>query len=492
MADFGLACVSSGPSFRVKQASGTIGYACPYYIQRGVVTEASEVYSFGTVLLELLCNAPAACSGASGEILYLVSHLRGDMTRLCQMIDKRADWPSSVTQALGAFALKCVSLDETLRPNFVAVVRFLRNLLIPPISDDSISKTQVLVCPFVLRVELPDVPGNFFSLSPSGLVFGRKMIEGLGLSDSLRSTISREHLRMRIIEGGRTIKIQHIGINPVIISSPEGEPAFINKGESANVAVGGTISFFSGIALPILPFLILRLENPEPVCECSREVKQANSENKNESDEIYDKQLPPEESIEESENLALNNLSGSKNLKKINESFSGILEVVAVRGKAVSGPRFAIRDSFIFGASETVSKLLGSEGALVPEQFMHLEFSSQKAVAKALAEDGLTVACFRGGDDEFHTNLVKQGQTVQLEHEDFIRVGEVMVLRFLYQENPHKTMSSDSETRSGESVEPVNLCLPDDMLPDDRLSPVTARSLRPAPALTPPILSKQI
>ena len=51
MADFGLACLSNVTAQRVRETTGTIGYADPLYVKRGVVTEGSEVYSFGMVLL---------------------------------------------------------------------------------------------------------------------------------------------------------------------------------------------------------------------------------------------------------------------------------------------------------------------------------------------------------------------------------------------------------------------------------------------------------
>ncbi|KAF4658840.1 hypothetical protein FOL47_007806 [Perkinsus chesapeaki] len=130
MADFGLACLSHGQSHKVKQASGTIGYACPYYIQRGVVTEASEVYSFGMVLLELLLNAPPACPGPKpGEILYLVNHLNGDLMRCLSMVDPRAGYPPNVAKQLAELALSCASMAEESRPTFVQVVKSLRAML---------------------------------------------------------------------------------------------------------------------------------------------------------------------------------------------------------------------------------------------------------------------------------------------------------------------------------------------------------------------------
>eukprot|EP00438_Fugacium_kawagutii_P005410 Skav219486 [mRNA] locus=scaffold2719:240155:242631:+ [translate_table: standard] len=45
---------------RVDTISGTPGYACPIYARTGQVTEFSEVYSFGMVILEVLTAIPPA------------------------------------------------------------------------------------------------------------------------------------------------------------------------------------------------------------------------------------------------------------------------------------------------------------------------------------------------------------------------------------------------------------------------------------------------
>ncbi|CAJ1420580.1 unnamed protein product [Effrenium voratum] len=67
MADFGLSCTSSGQGLggsqvKVKTISGTPGYACPIYASTGQVTEFSEVYSFGMVILEVLTSIPPAAA----------------------------------------------------------------------------------------------------------------------------------------------------------------------------------------------------------------------------------------------------------------------------------------------------------------------------------------------------------------------------------------------------------------------------------------------
>merc|ERR550532_3745752 len=84
MADFGLACLSHAKAHRVQSAAGTVGYACPLYARRRVVTEGSEVYSFGIVLLELLTASPPAWEvhspDGSKEYQFLASHIRGDVS----------------------------------------------------------------------------------------------------------------------------------------------------------------------------------------------------------------------------------------------------------------------------------------------------------------------------------------------------------------------------------------------------------------------------
>lgn len=141
MADFGLSCVSSGrrghSSVTVTNISGTPGYACPIYSRTGVVTQGSEVYSFGMVILELLTNlAPAAADPARhGGIIYPVANnvapnQPGALDRVVRCIDTQADWPPPVIQELGTLALRSAdALDESKRPRFVEVVRAARAMI---------------------------------------------------------------------------------------------------------------------------------------------------------------------------------------------------------------------------------------------------------------------------------------------------------------------------------------------------------------------------
>jgi len=100
VADFGLACLAqaNNKSLQVEQTSGTIGYADPLYIRTGVVTEKSEVYSLGMVLLEVITGRPPALQHPSGRIEYQFEHLNGDIRQLNKMVDRRGQWPPQVVE----------------------------------------------------------------------------------------------------------------------------------------------------------------------------------------------------------------------------------------------------------------------------------------------------------------------------------------------------------------------------------------------------------
>jgi serine/threonine protein kinase len=54
IADFGLAVSSGSVNKGSVKLSGTLGYVAPEYLLDGKLTEKSDVYAFGVVLLELL------------------------------------------------------------------------------------------------------------------------------------------------------------------------------------------------------------------------------------------------------------------------------------------------------------------------------------------------------------------------------------------------------------------------------------------------------
>ena len=272
MADFGLACLSRSSEHKVKQASGTIGYACPYYIQRGVVTEGSEVYSFGMVLIELLCNAPPACSGsAPGEILYLVNHLQGSVARCLAMADPKANFPPAIATRLAELAMTCVSMNETVRPKFSQIVKALRALCQDGPSALMSSPTRPPLSPTVkprvidlIRLDAIQSPSGVdasilhscsLEESLSGclppLRIGRHcqpaVFDSLVPTDALKGTISREHFQLSFQSVTRSANLVfHATItNNSINSISVNDKVVLERGQSSFVYAGDRIAFLA-------------------------------------------------------------------------------------------------------------------------------------------------------------------------------------------------------------------------------------------------------
>jgi len=140
MADFGLAAVVQGDEkesdelhLAVDQVSGTPGYMCPTYMQTRRVTEQSEAYSFGIVLLELLVNKFPALVTTNGSLVFpLMEELRpaaaGAHKRIISSLDQPARWPSPVVEEFADVAVACVDLSPARRPSFKVIVDSLQYL----------------------------------------------------------------------------------------------------------------------------------------------------------------------------------------------------------------------------------------------------------------------------------------------------------------------------------------------------------------------------
>ncbi|KAL6573129.1 hypothetical protein OROHE_002605 [Orobanche hederae] len=132
LCDFGLASWTSAPSvpFLCKTVKGTFGYLAPEYFQHGKVSDRTDVYAFGVVLLELITGRkPIESIRGAGEE-NLVSWAKplleqGSSEKLIDRRPKLTQKDSNQIARMVRAAAACLN-NEPRRPGMVEVVKILR------------------------------------------------------------------------------------------------------------------------------------------------------------------------------------------------------------------------------------------------------------------------------------------------------------------------------------------------------------------------------
>ncbi|XP_010528530.1 PREDICTED: serine/threonine-protein kinase At3g07070-like [Tarenaya hassleriana] len=135
LCDFGLATWTAGPSvpFLCKTVKGTFGYLAPEYFQHGKISDKTDVYAFGVVLLELLTGRkPIEAKRPSGEenlVVWAKPLLHRGMEAIEELLDPRVKFTRKnsvqINRVIRA-AAACVTNEESRRPGMEEIVSILR------------------------------------------------------------------------------------------------------------------------------------------------------------------------------------------------------------------------------------------------------------------------------------------------------------------------------------------------------------------------------
>ncbi|KAK9280085.1 hypothetical protein L1049_013770 [Liquidambar formosana] len=130
LSDFGLAVTDGAQNKNNIKLSGTLGYVAPEYLLDGKLTDKSDVYAFGVVLLELLLGkkpveklAPAQCQSI---VTWAMPQLT-DRSKLPNIVDPviRDTMDLKHLYQVAAVAVLCVQPEPSYRPLITDVLHSL-------------------------------------------------------------------------------------------------------------------------------------------------------------------------------------------------------------------------------------------------------------------------------------------------------------------------------------------------------------------------------
>ncbi|KAI3717068.1 hypothetical protein L1987_68406 [Smallanthus sonchifolius] len=135
LCDFGLATWTSAPSvpFLCKTVKGTFGYLAPEYFQHGKVSDKTDVYAFGVVLLELITGRKPIESrrGPGEENLVLWAKPLLQQGSIEKLLDPRIKFSQinldQIARMIQA-AEASINNEESKRPNIDVIISILKGV----------------------------------------------------------------------------------------------------------------------------------------------------------------------------------------------------------------------------------------------------------------------------------------------------------------------------------------------------------------------------
>ncbi|XP_070016495.1 LRR receptor-like serine/threonine-protein kinase RGI5 isoform X4 [Nicotiana sylvestris] len=139
LADFGLAKLMNSPNYQaMSRLAGSYGYIAPEYGYTVNITEKSDVYSYGVVLLEIL-SGRSAIEPQIGDGLHIVEWVKkkmGSFEPAVTILDSKLralpdQMVQEMLQTIG-IAMFCVNSSPSERPTMKEVVALLMEVKSPP------------------------------------------------------------------------------------------------------------------------------------------------------------------------------------------------------------------------------------------------------------------------------------------------------------------------------------------------------------------------
>nr|GEZ01958.1 jacalin-like lectin domain-containing protein [Tanacetum cinerariifolium] len=136
ISDFGLSKI--GPTnqdftFLISSVAGTYGYVDPTYVETGILTKESDVYSFGIVLFEVACQRLAMAMEYEDDRKFLSGlvnrHYTNAKLHLIVPLDLRKQMTLNSYTTFCDIALQCLKKVPKQRPTMRSIVKALATAL---------------------------------------------------------------------------------------------------------------------------------------------------------------------------------------------------------------------------------------------------------------------------------------------------------------------------------------------------------------------------
>ncbi|KAJ9153526.1 hypothetical protein P3X46_026954 [Hevea brasiliensis] len=147
ISDFGLAKLFPAHMTHIStRVAGTAGYLAPEYAIRGQLTRKADIYSFGVLLLEIVCGRANTNRRLPPEEQYLLErvwqmHVKGELVSLVDT-SLNEDYDAEEACRYLKIGLLCTQNMPKLRPTMSTVVKMLRGEI--DVNDDKISTPGLL------------------------------------------------------------------------------------------------------------------------------------------------------------------------------------------------------------------------------------------------------------------------------------------------------------------------------------------------------------